>query len=204
MDNINIFLCGIGGQGVVLAGKVISQVFYASKYDVKVTDVIGVGQRGGSVAIHIRIGKDVYAPLIKAGTLNYLIAFEKYEALRWKHLLADDGVMVVNDYKSKPNTVAENLETDIDVEFYFEQILNEKIMIGCNDILRQNRLSPKCINVLLIGIFSTFFSIDESVWIKKLIENIDEKYLSSNIEAFKLGCRMGLDKSERKYFEVVE
>lgn len=188
MNNINIFLCGIGGQGVVLAGKIISQVFYASKYDVKVTDVIGVGQRGGSVAIHIRIGNEVYAPLIKAGTLNYLIAFEKYEALRWQHLLSDDGVIVVNDFTSKPNTAAENLETDIDVEFYFEQLLNKKIVIECSDILRKNKLSPKCVNVLLIGIFSTFFSIDESVWIEKLIENIDEKYLTSNLEAFKLGC----------------
>lgn len=191
MKNINIFLCGIGGQGVVVAGKIISQVFYESSCNVKVTDVIGVGQRGGSVSTNIRIGEKVYAPLIKSGTLNYLIAFEQYEALRWKHLLDKEGIILVNNYICQPNTVREGLEDDINVEEHFKQLLNKKLVISCDEILKKKNLSNKYINVLLLGVFSTFFEIPEDVWIDKISENVRAEYLSTDIDVFKQGRKIG-------------
>ena len=87
MRNIDILLVGVGGQGTILASKILAQVAQSQGYDVKMTEIHGMAQRGGSVVTQVRMGEKVYSPMIEAGQADYLVAFERLEALRWLHIL---------------------------------------------------------------------------------------------------------------------
>jgi indolepyruvate ferredoxin oxidoreductase beta subunit len=109
MDNntrkMDILIAGIGGQGVVLAGDVIAEMALAAGYDVKKTDTLGMAQRGGSVVAQIRISQGVASPLIQKGEADYLLAFEKLEALRWVEYLSKEAIIIVNNSSLPPNSV---------------------------------------------------------------------------------------------------
>ncbi len=106
----NIFLAGVGGQGILLASEILGEAFLRGGYDVKKSEVHGMAQRGGAVTTHLRFGPKVFSPLIEPGTADLLIAFEKMEALRFIHYLAPDGVAVVNVQEIPPAPVSSGQE----------------------------------------------------------------------------------------------
>ena len=105
MKTRNILIVGVGGQGTLLTSRVIGDVAINKGYDVKMSEVHGMAQRGGSVVTHVRYGEKVYSPLVEEGSADILLAFEKLEALRWIHYLKEDGIAIVNDQKINPMPV---------------------------------------------------------------------------------------------------
>ena len=105
METKNILIVGVGGQGTLLTSRIIGDVAVKKGYDVKMSEVHGMAQRGGSVVTHVRYGDKVYSPLVEEGTCDILLAFEKLEALRWIHYLKEDGIAIVNNQEINPMPV---------------------------------------------------------------------------------------------------
>lgn len=105
-SEVNIVLAGVGGQGTLVAGKLLGQAAILQGLDVKVSEVHGMAQRGGSVITYVRMGEKVFSPVIEAGTADYILAFEELEAMRWSGLLRRGGVLLVNRQQIQPVTVA--------------------------------------------------------------------------------------------------
>ena len=178
MNKLNIVLCGIGGQGTVLANEVISLSLMSEYSDVKTTDIIGIGQRGGSVISHIKAGNEVRSPLIKEKEADILIAFEKYEALRWSKYLKPGGLLIVSDLTHRPNAVEMGLDEDIDVTDGLKKL--------DADILSIPQIH-KYMNMSIAGALSHFTVIPEEKWIETLTATVKAKSVESNLEAFQLG-----------------
>lgn len=178
MNKLNIVLCGIGGQGTVLANEVISSTLMTEYSDIKSTDIIGIGQRGGSVLSHIKVGERVHSPLIKEKEADILIAFEKYEALRWSKYLKPGGLLIVSDLIQRPNAVEIGLDKDIDVEDAFKKIQAEILLVP---------QVHKYMNISITGALSHFTGLAEERWTQTLHERVKAKSLVSNLQAFKLG-----------------
>lgn len=151
MEIFNIVIAGVGGQGVLLASKVLAESALASGMDVKQNEVHGMAQRGGSVISFVRIGKEVFSPVVIPGTADILISFEPLEALRYVHYLKPGGMLVYNKITINPSTVASGLATyPADVE--------EQIKKACPDALGINALSiareagnAKAVNMVMVG-----------------------------------------------------
>ncbi len=182
MKKLNIVLCGIGGQGTILANEVISSTLMTEYSDIKATDIIGIGQRGGSVLSHIKAGDLVHSPLIKERQADILIAFDKYEALRWSKYLRTDGLLIVSDLADRPNAVEIGLDKDIDVEGELKKLQAEILVVG---------RVHKYMNVSIIGALSGFTDLSKEQWINTLKTTVKAHSLASNLEAFELGRHEG-------------
>jgi len=189
MENKNIILCGVGGQGTVLASSILSQGLIATGYDVKMTEIHGMAQRGGSVTTQVRYGQEVYAPLIGKGSADLIVAFEKMEAYRQLPLLKPDGKVVVNDYKIPSSTV---LAGD---EVYPKQILDELKKLANVDVLQADVMAqelgnPKVMNVILLGALVRKMGLEkETDWDTIIKENVKPKFAVLNMEAFRIGTK---------------
>ncbi|MCD8149393.1 MAG: indolepyruvate oxidoreductase subunit beta [Clostridiales bacterium] len=187
MENKNIILCGVGGQGTVLASSILSQGLIATDYDVKMTEIHGMAQRGGSVTTQVRYGEKVYAPMIGMGSADLIVAFEKMEAYRQLPLLKPGGKVVVNDYKIPSSTV---LAGD---EVYPEQILDELKKLADVDILHADAMAqqlgnPKVMNVILLGALIRKMGLDkEADWDAIIKDNVKPRFAELNVKAFQLG-----------------
>ncbi|SNT01439.1 indolepyruvate ferredoxin oxidoreductase beta subunit [Anaerovirgula multivorans] len=196
----NIILCGLGGQGVVLSSDILADYFLAQGYDLKVSDIMGLGQRGGSVVTHIRYGKKILSPLVREGTADLIIAFEKIEAIRWAHLLKPDGICCVNSYVETPTTVTSGLQTMIDVEQYFN-ILKQKSDVQIIDIdkfIQVHNLLRQVSNIIMLGYVSKVFNWVPEVFYEILAGRVKEEYLVMNKEAFNLGRELALKVCAKK------
>lgn len=190
MDNLNIMIVGVGGQGTLLASRILGNVAMKKGYDVKVSEVHGMSQRGGSVVTYVKMGEKVYSPLIEKGEADIIIAFEKLEALRWIHYLKKGGTLVVNDQEIDPMPVI------IGKAKYPENIIAKLIDNGIRmmsvDALRIAREcgNIKAVNIMLIGLMSKSTDIDRNVWLEAIREVVPQKLLDVNIKAFNAGCSM--------------
>lgn len=187
MHSLNIMIVGVGGQGTLLASRILGNVALKNGYDVKVSEVHGMSQRGGSVVTYVKMGEKVFSPLIEKGEADIIIAFEKLEALRWVDYLKTDGTIVVNDQVINPMPVI------IGKAKYPENILDRmkesgiklrsidalSIAIECGSI--------KAVNVVLIGLMAKTTEIDREIWQQALKEVIPKKLLDINIKAFDAG-----------------
>ncbi|MCL4476920.1 MAG: indolepyruvate oxidoreductase subunit beta [Nitrospirae bacterium] len=180
----NILLCGVGGQGILLASEIISSALMNAGYDVKQSEVHGMAQRGGSVISHIRFGKKVYSPLIEPGSADIVVSFEMLEALRYLPYMNKKTRVIVNTQKILPAPVATGIDT------YPQDIL---------DRLRQRGLAvfpvdafetaksmgeTRAVNMILVGALSAFLSLDEKVFLQVITGRIPEKIRKVNTEAF--------------------
>ena len=187
MNNLNIMIVGVGGQGTLLASRVLGNVAIRKEYDVKVSEVHGMSQRGGSVVTYVKMGDKVYSPLIERGEADIIIAFEKLEALRWIDYLKKGGTLVINDQEINPMPViigkAKYPEDIIgklkDAEVRFQSIDALRIARECGNI--------KALNIVLLGLVAKSTDIDKNVWISALEEVIPQKLLEVNIKAFQAG-----------------
>jgi indolepyruvate ferredoxin oxidoreductase beta subunit len=172
-DVTSVLLVGVGGQGTILASDVLAKVAAACGLDVKLAEVHGMSQRGGSVDTAVRFGEHVYSPVIDPGTADHLIAFELLEAARWIHFLKPAGRLVVNNRMIAPLPVltGEFVEpTGIEAE-----------EIACE------AGSPRSANVVLLGAMSVGLPFEEAVWREVLSARVPPKTVDGNLAAFGLG-----------------
>ena len=182
----NIMIVGVGGQGTLLASRILGNTVIKQGFDVKVSEVHGMSQRGGSVVTYVKYGKEVYSPVIDKGGADIILAFEELEALRALPYLKKGGKIVVNTQKIDPMPVitgaAEYPENII------EKLSSKADVIAVNALDVANEAgNSKAVNVVLIGVLAKRTDIPYDVWLSTLKETVPEKFLDVNVKAFNLG-----------------
>ena len=183
----NILVSGVGGQGVILASDIMSEVFMDAGYDVKKSEVHGMAMRGGIVTSHFRFGKKVYSPLIKEGEVDILFAFEQLEGLRWINYLRRTGKFVMNDHKVNPPAVnLGEMEYPKGIpEIVRSKIKNFYLVKGTEIALQLGDV--RAANVVLLGAISKFFEVNGDLWLKTILNYLPAKVHELNRNAFSSG-----------------
>ena len=183
----NILVSGVGGQGVILASDIMSEVFMDAGYDVKKSEVHGMAMRGGIVTSHFRFGKKVYSPLIKEGEVDILFAFEQLEGLRWINYLRPTGKFVMNDHKVNPPAVnLGEMEYPKGIpEIVRSKIKNFYLVKGTEIALQLGDV--RAANVVLLGAISKFFEVNGDLWLKTILNYLPAKVHELNRNAFSAG-----------------
>ena len=183
----NIMIVGVGGQGSLLASKLLGHLLLTEGYDVKVSEVHGMSQRGGSVVTYVRFGEKVYSPIIDKGEADFIVSFEKLEAARYVQYLKKGGRIVVNTQEIDPMPViigaAEYPENLV------EKMENLDIRVDAMDclLLANEAGSSKAVNIVLMGRLSKYFDIPVDKWEKAIEECVPAKFVELNKKAFHLG-----------------
>ena len=192
METKNCMIVGVGGQGSLLASKLLGHLLLGSGYDVKVSEVHGMSQRGGSVVTYVRWGDKVYSPVIDKGEADYIVSFELLEAARYVPFLKKDGVIVTNTQQIDPMPVITGAAV------YPENLTDTMKAAGVNvdalDCLRlaEQAGSLKAVNIVLLGRLSHYFDIPEEKWLASLEAIVPAKFLEINKKAFYLGRNAGI------------
>ena len=184
----NIMIVGVGGQGTLLASKMLGYVLLKQGYDVKVSEVHGMSQRGGSVVTYVRYGEKVYSPVIDKSEADVIISFEQLEAARWVEFLKKDGVIITNTQKMEPMPVITGAAEY--PEGLIEQLTAAGAKVDAKDFLAlaEKAGSSKAVNIALMGRFSTYFpDITDEQWQDAIEKNVPAKFLELNRKAFELG-----------------
>ena len=187
-DTKNIMIVGVGGQGTLLASKMLGYVLLKQGYDVKVSEVHGMSQRGGSVVTYVRFGDKVYSPVIDKGEADYILSFEKLEALRWIEYLKIGGQIITNTQEVDPMPVITGAMQYPDN--IIEKLESAGAKVDAKDFLSiaEEAGSAKAVNIVLMGRLSDYFKdIPYEVWDKAIDEIVPEKYRELNHKALKLG-----------------
>ena len=182
----NIMIVGVGGQGTLLASRILGGVATELGYDVKVSEVHGMSQRGGSVVTYVKYGEKVNSPVIDKGEADVILAFERLEGLRALSYLKKGGKIIINDSAISPMPVITGAEK------YPDGILEElssKAEVTAVDALKLSLEagSPKAVNVVLIGVLAKTSGIDKEIWLKVLTKTVPPKFLELNLKAFEKG-----------------
>ncbi len=186
----NILIGGVGGQGILLASEVLSDVALAAGLDVRKSEVHGMAQRGGSVVSHVRFGAKVFSSLIQKGEADILLAFEKLEALRWLPYLKPAGKCLVNTMEIVPMSVTfGDAKYPADIVERIEAKAEAPLFVNGMDEA-QKLGNPRCANVILLGILSKSLDFDEEAWKMSLKKRIKPKYHELNMKAFARGCSL--------------
>lgn len=189
-SEVNIVLAGVGGQGTLVAGKLLGQAAILQGLDVKVSEVHGMAQRGGSVITYVRMGEKVFSPVIEAGTADYILAFEELEAMRWLGLLRRGGVLLVNRQQIQPVTVATGqAEYPPRIPDELKQRLDGRGTVHSLDArgLAEQAGSTRAVNVVMAGALSVFLGWNDAMIEQSIDQVFPEKYRRLNHAAFKAG-----------------
>ena len=187
METKNIMIVGVGGQGSLLASKLLGHLLLTQGYDVKVSEVHGMSQRGGSVVTYVRYGDKVASPVIDQGEADYIVSFELLEAARWLSFLKPDGQIVTNTQQIDPMPVI------IGAAQYPENLVDKMKAAGAKVdamdclSLAEEAGSSKAVNLVLLGRLSHYFGLPEEAWIEAIEAIVPAKFLELNKKAFYLG-----------------
>ena len=187
METKNIMIVGVGGQGSLLASKLLGRLLLTRGYDVKVSEVHGMSQRGGSVVTYVRFGDHVYSPIIDKGQADFIVSFELLEAARWTEYLKPGGRIVVNTQEINPMPVITGAAE------YPEHLAETMKAAGLNvdafDALKlaEEAGSVKAVNIVLMGHLSNYFDFTEDEWMKALEASVPARFIELNKKAFHLG-----------------
>lgn len=186
MKTTSIMIVGVGGQGTLLASKLLGNALLRQGFDVKVSEVHGMSQRGGSVVTYVRFGDKVYSPVVDLGEADYILSFELLEAARWIGYLKEGGTLVTNTHQTPPMPVitgaAEYPENIV------EKLSGRAKVVALDALpLAEQAGSAKAVNVVLIGVLSKIMPIPEEVWLQAIRETVPPKFLEMNEKAFALG-----------------
>ncbi len=183
----NIFLAGVGGQGILLASEVLAEALLVGGHDVKKSEVHGMAQRGGAVTTHLRFGPKVHSPLIEPGTADLLIAFEKLEALRFIHYLKPDGTAVVNAQEIPPAPVSSGQER-------YPERIEERLREATPHVHVVDALAAalalhevRAVNMVMTGAASHFLPLPEEAYAAALAKRLPARYVEVNLQAFRAG-----------------
>jgi indolepyruvate ferredoxin oxidoreductase beta subunit len=184
---------GVGGQGIILASKILSNVIQAHGLDLKLSEIHGMAQRGGSVLTHVRFGEEVHSPLIEAGQADYIMASEKLEAWRWLPFLRSGGTMIVNTQEIKPVPVIigaqkypEGLKEKLEAQTAPNGPIGALYTINALDVARSCG-QPKAANVVLTGILAKTLDFPLQSYLNALDEVVPARFLEQNKNAFMAG-----------------
>ena len=187
MKTKNIMIVGVGGQGSLLASKLLGQLLIQEGYDVKVSEVHGMSQRGGSVVTYVRYGEEVASPVIDEGEADYIVSFELLEAARWLSYLAPDGQIVTNTQQIDPMPVITGTaEYPAELAEKMRALGAKVDALDCLSIA-QSAGSVKAVNIVLMGRLSTYFDLPVEAWLSALEKVVPPKFLELNKKAFALG-----------------
>ena len=181
-------IVGVGGQGSLLASKLLGKVLLDRGYDVKVSEVHGMSQRGGSVVTYVRFGDKVYSPIIDEGECDFLVSFEKLEAARYVSFMKKGGVIVTNTQEIDPMPVITGqAEYPSDILEKVKELDVKVDQLDCLSIANSAG-SSKAVNIVLMGRLSNYFSdIEVEEWEKAIRTSVPEKFLELNLKAFSMG-----------------
>ena len=187
METKNIMIVGVGGQGTLLASKLLGRMLLGKGYDVKVSEVHGMSQRGGSVVTYVRYGGKVYSPVIDEGQADVILSFELLEAARWTEYLKPGGRIITNTQQVNPMPVITGAAE-------YPQGLEEKMRGAGIDLdaidalsLAEEAGSAKAVNIVLMGRLSKWFDFTEEEWLEAIEQSVPPKFLEMNKKAFHLG-----------------
>ena len=183
----NIMIVGVGGQGTLLASKILGRLFLTKDYDVKVSEVHGMSQRGGSVVTYVRYGDKVYSPIVDKGEADVIISFELLEAARWVEYLKKDGVLVTNTQQINPMPVitgAQKYPKNIE-----KKLRDMGVKLDAFDALTlaEEAGSSRCVNIVLLGHLSNHYDFTVEEWHEAIKACVKEKFVDMNIKAFEYG-----------------
>lgn len=187
MKTTSIMIVGVGGQGSLLASKLLGGLLTSEGYDVKVSEVHGMSQRGGSVVTYVRFGEKVYSPIITEGEADFIISFEKLEAARYAKYLNTNGKIIVNTQEIDPMPViigAAEYPKDV-----LAELSDKGLSVEALDALTPaiEAGSAKAVNIVLMGRFAKYFDIPKEKWITAIENTVNPKFIEMNKKAFNLG-----------------
>lgn len=185
MKSLNIVIIGVGGQGTLLASRILGALASELHYDVKVSEVHGMSQRGGSVITHVRVGDRVHAPMVAIGQADYLLAFEALEAARAASFLKKDGIAIVNTERIPPmpvitGAVAYPADT-------LAVLAQHRVEQADALSLATEAGSPKALNLVLLGMLSRHLPFSQDAWKQAIAACVPRRTLETNIAAFGMG-----------------
>lgn len=185
----NIMIVGVGGQGTLLTSRILGGLAISAGYDVKLSEVHGMAQRGGSVVTFVRYGENVAEPIVEEGHADVIIAFERLEALRYAHFLKEDGALVVNDWKIDPMPVvigaAEYPENII------ENLAKEHKVYTVNATEESKKLgNPKVFNLIVLGVAAQHMDFTKEQWYQVIESTVPPKTIEINKKAFDTGYEL--------------
>ena len=187
METKNVMIVGVGGQGSLLASKLLGRLLLTKGYDIKVSEVHGMSQRGGSVVTYVRFGDKVYSPVIDKGQADFIVSFELLEAARWTEYLKPGGKIITNTQQINPMPVI------IGSAKYPENLVQTMTDAGI-DVSAINALdlaeqagSAKAVNIVLMGHLSRYFEFSQEEWMEAIEQSVPAKFLELNKKAFNLG-----------------
>lgn len=189
MATKNIMIVGVGGQGTLLTSRILGGITIHAGYDVKLSEVHGMAQRGGSVVTYVRYGESVAEPIVEEGQADVLIAFEKLEAMRYAHFLKKDGVIIVNDQRIDPITVVTGAAT------YPEDIidtLSKKYKVLPVDAMSEARKlgNTKVFNTIVLGLAAQHMDFSLEDWYTVIENTVKPKTIEINKKAFEVGYNL--------------
>lgn len=182
----NIMIVGVGGQGTLLTSRILGGLAMEAGFDVKISEVHGMAQRGGSVVTYVRYGERVAEPVVEEGQADVLIAFERLEALRYAHFLKKDGVLIVNDQRIDPMTVVtgaaqypENIIEELGKKYRSVSLnaMEEALNLG----------NSKVFNTIILGVAAKNMEFDKETWIRVIRATVPQKTIEINLKAFETG-----------------
>ena len=189
MKTKSILICGVGGQGILTASNLLSDVLLLAGFEVKKSEVHGMSQRGGDVISTVRYGDQVFSPLPALRETDYILAFEKLEALRNINYLSDKGIVLVNDFEWLPLPVAAGFEKyPQDVVAQLKKLAGELVLIPATR-LASDLGNEKASNVVLIGLLASRMEIDKKLWLEVIGKKVPPRFIDLNLKAFESGYR---------------
>ena len=186
MTTKNIMIVGVGGQGTLLTSRILGGIVIKAGYEVKLSEVHGMAQRGGSVVTYVRYGDSVAEPIVEEGQADILISFERLEALRYLHYLKKDGILIVNDWRIDPITVVTGVATY--PEGILETIGAQHTIYTINAMEEALKLgNPRVFNIIVLGLAAKYMEFKEEDWLQVIEETVPAKTIELNKLAFKIG-----------------
>ena len=187
MKTTNIMIVGVGGQGSLLASKLLGRLLVDEGYDVKVSEVHGMSQRGGSVVTYVRFGEKVYSPIITEGEADFIVSFEKLESARYLNALSKDGTIIVNTQEIDPMPViigATQYPSNV-----IDEMKNKGVNVDAIDALSLANMagSSKSANIVLMGRLAKYLEIPYDKWVEAIEKSVKPQFIEMNKKAFELG-----------------
>lgn len=186
----SVLIVGVGGQGTLLASRLLGNAMLRAGHDVKVSEVHGMSQRGGSVVTYVRYGEEVYSPIIEEGGADYILAFEQLEAARFLPWLKLGGTMIVNSQTIDPMPVITGAA--VYPQGLLEKLKEKGAAVVSADALAlaEQAGSVKAVNVVLIGVMAKQMELTKEAWVETIKATVPAKFVEMNVKAFELGYNL--------------
>jgi indolepyruvate ferredoxin oxidoreductase beta subunit len=189
METKNIMIVGVGGQGTLLTSRILGALTIAAGYNVKLSEVHGMAQRGGSVVTFVRYGDNVYEPIVEEGQADVLIAFERLEALRYAHFLKKGGAIIVNDQRIDPMPVVTGAEK---YPVSIVESLEKEYKVFRVDAMEEAKKlgNNKVFNLIVLGVAAIHMNFSKEDWLLVIANTVPEKTVDINKKAFEIGYHL--------------